>query len=38
MQNALNFIRETEEMIADKNTNVRAFVMDGMDKWNDCAN
>ena len=36
MQNALNFIRETEEMIADKNTNVRAFVMDGMDKWNDC--
>ena len=37
MQNALNFIRETEEMIADKNTNVRAFVMDGMDKWNDCA-
>lgn len=37
MQNALNFVRETEEMIADEKTNVRAFVIDGMDKWNDCA-
>ena len=37
MQNALNFVRETEEMIEDKDTNVRAFVVDGMDKWNDCA-
>jgi len=36
MQNALNFIRETEEMIADEDTNVRAIVVDGMDKWNDC--
>lgn len=36
MQNALNFIRETEEMIADENINVRAIVVDGMDKWNDC--
>jgi hypothetical protein len=36
MQNAINFIRETEEMIADEKTNVRAFVTDGMDKWNDC--
>tara|TARA_R110002020_G_scaffold119378_4_gene272430 strand:+ start:3906 stop:4796 length:891 start_codon:yes stop_codon:yes gene_type:complete len=36
MQNALNFIRESEEMIANEKINVRAFVMDGMDKWNDC--
>ena len=36
MQNALHFVRETEEMIADGKTNVRAFVVDGMDKWNDC--
>ena len=36
MQNALNFIRETEEMISDGKSKVRAFVMDGMDKWNDC--
>ena len=36
MQNALNFIRETEEIIADEDTNVRAIVVDGMDKWNDC--
>ena len=36
MQNAMNFIRETEEMIADEETNVRAIIVDGMDKWNDC--
>ena len=36
MQNAINFIRETEEMIADEKINVRAFIADGMDKWNDC--
>ena len=36
MQNAINYIRETEEMIADAKTNVRAFIIDGMDKWNDC--
>ena len=36
MQNAINFIRETEEMIEDEETNVRAIVVDGMDKWNDC--
>ena len=28
MQNAINYIRETEEMIADEKTTVRAFVMD----------
>ena len=37
MQNATNFIRETEEMIAEEEVNVRAFIADGMDKWNDCA-
>ena len=37
MQNALNFVRETEEMVADEKTKIRAFVIDGMDKWNDCA-
>jgi len=35
MQNAINFIRETEEMIKE-GIKIRAFVADGMDKWNDC--
>jgi len=37
MQNATNFIRETEDIIAEEEVNVRAFIADGMDKWNDCA-
>jgi rhodanese-related sulfurtransferase len=41
MQNALNFIRESEEIVLDglmkDKPTVRAFVIDGMDKWNDCA-
>tara|TARA_R110000824_G_scaffold170442_3_gene347816 strand:- start:2687 stop:3565 length:879 start_codon:yes stop_codon:yes gene_type:complete len=36
MQNALNFIRETADLIED-GVKVRALVIDGMDKWNDCA-
>jgi len=35
MQNAIHFVRETEEMISE-GKKVRAFVIDGMDKWNDC--
>jgi len=36
MQNSLNFIRETNDLITE-GAKIRAFVVDGMDKWNDCA-
>lgn len=35
MQNAINFLRETAEMISE-GVKVRAIVIDGMDKMNDC--
>ena len=34
-QNAINFLRETAEMISE-GVKVRAIVVDGMDKLNDC--
>lgn len=34
-QNALNFLRETSELISD-GVKVRAIVVDGMDKLNEC--